>query len=91
MMASFDPRFVKGIACDTGGETSHASIIARSMGFPAVVGLEELTENIHYDDTIIVDGNSGTVVINPDSKIISEYQKAAQALDSFRQTAFHQT
>jgi phosphotransferase system enzyme I (PtsI) len=84
-VASFDQRFVKGIACDTGGETSHASIIARSMGFPAVVGLEDLTENIHNDDTIIVDGNSGTVVINPDSKIISEYQKAAQALDSFRQ------
>ena len=83
-IASFDPRFVKGIACDTGGETSHASIIARSMGFPAVVGLEDLTGNIHYDDTIIVDGNSGTVIINPDPKTISEYQKAAQALSSFR-------
>jgi len=83
-IASFDPRFVKGIACDTGGETSHASIIARSMGFPAVVGLEDLTENIHHDDTIIVDGSSGTVVINPDPRTISEYQEAAQALSSFR-------
>ena len=83
-IASFDPRFVKGIACDTGGETSHASIIARSMGFPAVVGMDDLTENIHPDDTIIVDGNSGTVVINPDPKTISEYQEAAQALNSFR-------
>jgi phosphoenolpyruvate-protein phosphotransferase (PTS system enzyme I) len=83
-VASFDLRFVKGIACDTGGETSHASIIARSMGFPAVVGLEDLTENIHHDDTIIVDGNSGTVVINPDPKTISEYKEAAQALSSFR-------
>jgi phosphotransferase system enzyme I (PtsI) len=84
LIASFDPRFVKGIACDTGGETSHASIIARSMGFPAVVGMEDLTENIHHDDTIIVDGSSGTVVINPDPKTISEYQEAAQAFSSFR-------
>ncbi|MHC4539414.1 MAG: phosphoenolpyruvate--protein phosphotransferase [Planctomycetota bacterium] len=83
-IASFDPRFVKGFACDTGGETSHASIIARSMGFPTVVGLEDFSENIHPDDTIIVDGNSGTVVINPDAKTISKYQETALALSSFR-------
>ena len=83
-VASFDPHFVKGIACDTGGETSHASIIARSMGFPTVVGLEDVTENVQPDNIIIVDGNRGAVVINPDPKTISEYQEAARSLSSFR-------
>ena len=46
--ANFDPRFVKGIACDTGGETGHASIVARAMGIPAVVALDKMTGKLNW-------------------------------------------
>lgn len=82
--ANFNPRFVKGIACDTGGETSHASIVARAMGIPAVVALNDLTEIAHRDDRVIVDGNSGAVIIRPDDKTVHVYEEAARAMATFQ-------
>ncbi len=82
--ANFDPRFVKGIACDTGGETGHASIVARAMGIPAVVALDNLTEVVHRDDRMIVDGNSGEVVVCPTARTVRVYEEAARAMASFQ-------
>jgi phosphotransferase system enzyme I (PtsI) len=82
--ANFDPRWVKGIACDTGGETGHASIVARAMGIPAVVALEDLTAVAYRDDLMIVDGNSGEVVVRPTSKTVRMYEEAARAMASFK-------
>ncbi|MBI4835546.1 MAG: phosphoenolpyruvate--protein phosphotransferase [Planctomycetes bacterium] len=64
---------VKGFATDAGGTTSHTAIIARSIGIPAVVGLNTITLDISGGDTIIIDGNSGVVIINPDSETIKKY------------------
>ena len=64
--AALDPDSVAGIATITGGRTSHAAIIARSLAIPAVVGVgEELTE-IEEGDEVLVDGEAGTVVVDPD-------------------------
>ena len=71
--AGFNKRFVKGIASDAGGRTSHAAIVARSLGIPAVVALEDLTESITGGDTVIIDGNHGIVIVNPDDDTISQY------------------
>ena len=73
--ASFDKKYVKGIASDVGGRTSHAAIVARSLGIPAVVALEDLTSIISPNDTVIVDGNRGIVIVNPDEKTLTEYQE----------------
>ncbi len=72
--AAFDTNIIKGIATDAGGRTSHTAIVARSLGIPAVVALGDATENISIGDTIIIDGNHGTVVINPDKATIEEYK-----------------
>ncbi|MHC4541192.1 MAG: phosphoenolpyruvate--protein phosphotransferase [Planctomycetota bacterium] len=72
--AGFNRQFVKGIASDAGGRTSHAAIVARSLGIPAVVALEDLTEYVHGGDTVIVDGNRGIVVVNPDEETIAQYE-----------------
>jgi len=82
--ANFDPRFVKGIACDTGGETGHASIVARAMGIPAVVALEDLTSIVHRDDLMILDGNSGEVLVRPTGKTVRMYEEAARTMASFQ-------
>ncbi len=49
--------------------------MARSLGIPAVVALEDLTETITGGDTVIIDGNRGIVIVNPDEQTISQYQE----------------
>ncbi len=82
--AGFDPQYVKGIVCDTGGETSHASIVARSLGIPAVVGLENISQQVQDDGLIIIDGNSGTVVVEPTPDTITDYREAAEIIQSYQ-------
>jgi len=73
--AGFNKEFVKGLATDAGGRTSHTAIVARSLGIPAVVALEDLTEIVSGGDTIIIDGNRGIVIVNPDDDTIQQYEK----------------
>ncbi len=73
--AAFNRKFVKGLATDAGGRTSHTAIVARSLGIPAVVALEDLTESVSGADTVIIDGNRGIVIINPDFETIRQYEK----------------
>ena len=73
--ASFDKQFVKGMATNAGGRTSHTAIVARSLGIPAVVGLEDVTSDLSGSDTVIIDGNRGIVVINPDEDTLREYEQ----------------
>ena len=75
--AGFNRNFVKGIATDAGGRTSHTAIVARSLGIPAVVALEDLTESIGGGDNVIIDGNRGIVIANPDDETIRQYKKYA--------------
>jgi phosphoenolpyruvate-protein phosphotransferase (PTS system enzyme I) len=75
--AGFDRKYIKGFATDAGGRTSHTAIVARSLGIPAVVGLEDVTRNIAPTATVIIDGNRGVVVIDPDEATLNEYQEHA--------------
>ncbi|MCA1582504.1 MAG: phosphoenolpyruvate--protein phosphotransferase [Acidobacteria bacterium] len=63
--ARLDPRRVRALALERGGKTSHASIIARSFGLPAVVGLAGLCDAISPERPIVVDGDRGTVEPTP--------------------------
>ncbi|HSR12934.1 MAG TPA: PEP-utilizing enzyme, partial [Thermodesulfobacteriota bacterium] len=65
---------VTAFVTDMGGKTSHTAIMARSLEIPAVVGAEIATHNINTGDTLIVDGITGVVVVNPSPEIIQEYQ-----------------
>lgn len=76
--AGFDKKYVKGIASDAGGRTSHAAIVARSLGIPAVVALEDFSEYVRGGDTIIIDGNRGIVIVNPDEETIAQYEQYAR-------------
>jgi len=73
--AGFNKEFVKGIASDAGGRTSHAAIVARSLGIPAVVALEDFTEIVSGGDTVIVDGNRGIVIVSPDDETLRQYEE----------------
>ncbi len=73
--AGFNRKYVKGLATDAGGRTSHTAIVARSLGIPAVVALEDLSESVRGGDTIIIDGNRGIVIVNPDEQVLQQYEK----------------
>ncbi|MEN6384337.1 MAG: phosphoenolpyruvate--protein phosphotransferase, partial [Phycisphaerales bacterium] len=75
--AGFDKKFVRGFATDAGGRTSHTAIVARSMGIPAVVGLEDVTSNVAPMATVIIDGNRGVVIIDPDETTLKQYKEFA--------------
>jgi len=64
---------VIAFATDIGGKTSHTAIMARCLEIPAVVGLEDVTSYIKTGDRIIVDGNSGEVLVNPDEETYKIY------------------
>jgi phosphotransferase system enzyme I (PtsI) len=68
-------RDVAGIVTQSGGQTSHAAILARSRGVPAVSGVEGILRHVKNGDTVVVDGRAGTVIINPDAETESAYRK----------------
>ena len=65
---------VTAFVTDMGGKTSHTAIMARSLEIPAVVGSETATHSVNTGDTLIVDGITGVVVVNPSPEILQEYQ-----------------
>lgn len=81
--ASLDRRHVMAMATDAGGRTSHTAIVARALGIPAVVGLEDATVAVSTGDVVIVDGNHGLLIINPDAEQLAEYE---QFLHAYRQS-----
>ncbi len=64
-----DKKNVIGIITQIGSKMSHSSIIARTMQIPAVVGVDNVFENIGTGDEIILDGKDGNIVINPDNEL----------------------
>lgn len=64
---------VLGFATDRGSSTSHVSLLARSMGIPAVVGLKDITKQVESGDKVLLDGTNGSVTINPDGETVKEF------------------
>lgn len=69
---------------EQGGKESHAAILARSMGIPAVLGIDGLLSRIERGDFLIVDGNLGFVVINPLEEVIQEYRRNQEKIEAHR-------
>ncbi len=83
-MISLNRARVKAIATEAGGRTSHVAILARAFEIPAVLGLGELVEEIRTGETIVVDGDRGLVVAEPDTATLARAaaaQAAAAALE----------
>jgi phosphotransferase system enzyme I (PtsI) len=79
---------ITAFVTDMGGKTSHTAIMARSLEIPAVVGSETATHSINTGDTLIVDGTTGVVVVNPSSEIMQEYQERQRARQKLERELF---
>ena len=80
--ASFNKSFVKGFATEAGGRTSHTAIVARSLGIRAVVALGEFSV-VSQGTQVIIDGNRGVVIIDPDEDTLKEYEQFARQMTAF--------
>jgi phosphotransferase system enzyme I (PtsI) len=74
---------ILGFATDAGSRTSHTAILARSLGIPAAVGLENITASVKTGDVVILDGIHGVVVVDPDEETFLEYLKKQQKYKYF--------
>jgi len=74
-MAALDHSRITGIVTESGEKNSHAVIMAKSLGIPALVGVKGALKHIVPDDTLILDANSGTLYINPGETILEEYRR----------------
>ena len=82
--SQMDAKFVKGLATDLGGRTSHAAIMARTLRIPAVVGAEDVTSTIKNGDMVIVDGLHGDIIVDPSQAQIDEYQAKTDSFEKER-------
>ncbi len=81
---SMDMPNTLGLATDTGGPTSHVAIIARAFEIPSVVGLRSLGSQVRDGDTLIVDGASGVVIVNPAKNTRDRYEREKRRLTNLR-------
>ncbi|WP_250512002.1 phosphoenolpyruvate--protein phosphotransferase [Caballeronia sp. INDeC2] len=72
-MLQFKTQAFKGFVTDLGGRTSHTAIVARSLGIPASVGVQQASVLIRQNDLIIVDGDHGIVIVDPAPIVLEEY------------------
>jgi phosphotransferase system enzyme I (PtsI) len=82
--AGMDRRKVLGIATDLGGRTSHTSIVARAIEIPCVVGCQRVMERAEDGDLVIVDGDTGVVIVRPDARTLEEYRSQQDRTSSYR-------
>ena len=76
--SQLDTNKVIAFLTDIGGRTSHTAIMARTLEIPAVVGLGDITKHVKTGDILIVDGEKGEVIINPQKQEIDAYYKAQE-------------
>jgi phosphotransferase system enzyme I (PtsI) len=73
-LIQFKPHQYAAFITDVGGATSHTAIVARSLNTPCVVGLHHARELIREDDLLILDGEQGVLIVNPDKPILAEFK-----------------
>ena len=67
-----------GFATDIGGKTSHTAIMARSLGIPAIVGLQSVSQELDSGDYALLDGYNGTIIVNPTDQTLFAYGQLAK-------------
>jgi len=81
--AALDPSKVFGFATEAGGRASHTAIIAGALEIPAIVGLGRFVIDVSGGDQVIVDGNRGVLILNPDEETRERYERARKSFRRF--------
>lgn len=84
-MVPFKQRQFAGFVTDLGGVTSHTAIVARGLAIPAIVGLHYARGLVRENELLIIDGTEGVLIVNPDKRVLAEYQQRQEKLGLERQ------
>lgn len=85
--ASFDPQRVLGFGLVSGGPTSHIAILARALGLPAIVGVDESMLALKDNTPVILNGNDGTLTVNPVAEVLERAKLAQRRWLEYRRFA----
>ena len=77
--AGLDRALVLGFATEQGSATAHTAILARALGLPAVVGIAGLLEAVEDGQAVLLDGDDGTLVLDPPADVVASVRPSAQA------------
>lgn len=88
--ASFDAERVLGFGIVEGGPTSHIAILARALGLPAIVGVDEAMLALPEKTPVILNGNDGTLTVNPDPDVLTRAAQAQRRWLEYRRFAQEQ-
>ena len=73
--ARLNPNRITGAVAVVGGAEGHTAIMARALGIPTVLGAHNLIKNVRTGDTVIVDGGTGSIVVNPSPAMLANFEK----------------
>lgn len=82
--AAFNRQHVLAFATELGGKTSHTAIFARALGIPAVVGVGRIIDLASDGQTVIIDGDRGFIILDPDQHTLDEYRSYSEARKTLR-------
>ncbi|NUM53432.1 MAG: phosphoenolpyruvate--protein phosphotransferase [Candidatus Hydrogenedentes bacterium] len=82
--AQLDSQKIRGLVVEKGGQTAHATILARALGIPLLIHVSDATKLIRTGDRLIIDGLAGRVFINPTSAILREYDQLEADLQAHK-------
>src|SRR5579859_2558507 len=88
--AAFDPERVLGFGLVEGGPTSHIAILARALGLPAIVGMDETLLALTAETPVILNGNDGTLTVNPAADVLGRAQQSQRRWLEYRRLAQEQ-
>lgn len=80
--ANLDRRFVQGFATELGGPGSHTAIVAEALEIPAVVGAGPFLAEVSGGDTVIIDGDRGIIILQPDEETLARYRHESKELQA---------
>ena len=83
----FKEQRITAFVTDVGGPTSHTAILGRSLDIPSVIGLHNARRLITENETVIVDGINGVLIIDPDEVVLNEYRRHKRELNKLKKTA----
>ncbi len=80
-----DRTYLAGLVTQMGGATSHTVILAKTMGIPAIIGIESVVEKISTGDNLLLDGGSGQIIIQPDEMALHIFEEQQCETKKLRQ------
>lgn len=83
LVASLDPARVKGVVTELGAKESHAAILLRSLGIPAVGAISDVAEAVSSGSSVLLDGIAGLVFIAPGESVLAEYERLETDLQAY--------